>query len=187
MKRSVTLGKIERLSRALRFIFMSFFTLIPIIAVLFWVFFDEVRSFEYMNDINGVSLAGLPIPSPTPPIIKALGFAVSLIPTGIDMAVMFFLARLFGLYAKGKIFTGENVRYIKKIGVTLLIGQALSPVYQALLSAALTCQNPAGERMIRIGFSDANITSVTTALVVIVAAWIMDEGRKINEEQALTI
>ncbi|MFH1137550.1 MAG: DUF2975 domain-containing protein [Pseudomonadota bacterium] len=181
------MGKIERLSRALRLAFRLILVLIPLFSLAFWWFFDDFRRLGAVDMLHGVSLGGLNVPAPLPLSGKVLGFVVSAIPTGIDMAVIYLLSRLFGLYAQGEIFSAANVRYIKKIGYTLLLGQALSPVYQALVTTALTFHNPPGQRYIRIGLSSADVSTVTTALVVIVAAWIMDEARKLQDEQALVI
>jgi hypothetical protein len=55
------------------------------------------------------------------------------------------------------------------------------------MTLALTFNNPPGQRMISIGFSSTDFSEIVTALMIIVVAWIMDEGRKLKEEQALVI
>lgn len=181
------MNKIERVSRVLRMIFRVSLILLPILAMSGWIWFEEFKAIGMMDNVNDVSLSSLNMPSPLPVASKIAAMAATLIPLTIDMFALFFLSRLFGLYAEGHIFTEASVGYIRRIGYTLLIGQGLHPVHQALLTLALTFKNPVGQRMIQIGFGSANLSEIIMAIMIIVVAWIMDEGRRLSEEQALVI
>ncbi|PIR17867.1 MAG: hypothetical protein COV46_02430 [Deltaproteobacteria bacterium CG11_big_fil_rev_8_21_14_0_20_49_13] len=41
--------------------------------------------------------------------------------------------------------------------------------------------------MIRMGLSGMNLFSIAIAVMIIIIAWIMDEGRKLKENEAYTI
>lgn len=181
------MNRIERVSRVLQFIFKASLVLLPIITVLSWVFYEDLIALGGMQSVNDVALSGLNIPETLPTVSRMLAMAVSMIPMVIDMLTLFFLYKLFGIYAEGRVFTSSSVGYIRRIGITLLIGQALHPVHEALLTLALTFTNPPGQRMIHIGFSSANFSEILIAVMIIVVAWIMDEGRRLSEEQALVI
>jgi Protein of unknown function (DUF2975) len=87
------------------------------------------------------------------------------------------LYRLFKLYEQGKIFTAENVRCIKWIGVWVLGLWALSNVIQML-------------KLITYDSADVDLdvgSRFFVGVLVLLVAWIMEEGAKMREENALTI
>jgi hypothetical protein len=78
--------------------------------------------------------------------------------------------RLFWLYGRGILFTAKNVTCIRFVGWWLMINWFVELEMQSALR-------------------DANLStnSLFIGLLVIFIAWIMDEGRKIQEEQELTV
>ena len=98
-----------------------------------------------------------------------------------------YLIKLFGLYSRGKIFTADNVRCIRRIGIVILIYNLLFPLYEMLMTFILTMNNPVGERLVRLGFGGTDIAQIVIAIMIILISWIMDEGRKMEEEQAYTV
>lgn len=126
---------------------------------------------------------GVPILHPLTLENKILGAAITTIPLIISELILYFLIKLFTLYRQSKIFTLQNVRYIRNVSYTLLMGQIVNPFNQALLTAALTWQNPHGQRIIRITLDGTNFGIVLMALLIILISWIMAEGYKLQEEQ----
>jgi len=80
------------------------------------------------------------------------------------------LFSLFGLYRRGQLFTARNVSHIRALGYFLIINWALDDLMQSSLHDMDLSMNP-----------------IFIGLLVIFIAWIMDEGRKIQEEQELTV
>jgi len=80
------------------------------------------------------------------------------------------LFSLFGLYRQGQIFTARNVRHIRSLGYFLIINWALDDQMQSSLHDMDLSMNP-----------------IFIGLLIIFVSWIMDEGRKIQEEQELTV
>jgi hypothetical protein len=82
----------------------------------------------------------------------------------------FVLLRLFWLYSKGVIFSEKNITCIRLQGYCLIISNFID----------LEMQN-------FIRDSSVSLTPLIYGLLIIFIAWIMDEGRKIQEEQELTV
>jgi len=78
--------------------------------------------------------------------------------------------RLFKLFERGIFFTVDNVRHVKMLGCCLAVG--------GVMNATLELMAP--QRQI-----DLNLLAV--GALILLVAWIMDEGRKIQEEQELTV
>jgi hypothetical protein len=97
--------------------------------------------------------------------------------------------KLFDLYSHGDLFTPQAVGYIRRIGWVYF----LMAVVSFFVQIATVVQH--GENIVAPQPSSAEwgglvmrfvITAFPSFLIIFVA-WIMDEGRKIQEEQALTV
>lgn len=105
-------------------------------------------------------------PAEMPPTI----YWLFMVRVGLGFSCMIVLLRLFRLYGRGILFSAQNVFCIRFIGYWLLLD--FTTVYQmqaTLHDMALST------------------TPVFVGLLIIFIAWIMDEGRKIQEEQELTV
>jgi hypothetical protein len=80
------------------------------------------------------------------------------------------LLRLFWLYGRGILFSAKNVTCIRFFGWWLMIDWFIEFQMQGELRDTAISTTP-----------------MFVGLLVIFAAWIMDEGRKIQEEQELTV
>jgi hypothetical protein len=77
---------------------------------------------------------------------------------------------LFGLYRRGILFSARNVRHIRSLGYYLIVNWAIDYQMQGALRDMVLSTN-----------------SLFIGLLIIFVSWIMDEGRKIQEEQELTV
>ena len=77
---------------------------------------------------------------------------------------------LFGLYRRGILFAARNVRHIRSLGYFLIVNWVINYQMQAALRDMDLSTNP-----------------LFVGLLIIFVSWIMDEGRKIQEEQELTV
>jgi len=98
-------------------------------------------------------------------VLTVLGVKIAL---GIFRAVL--LNNLFRLYEQGIFFSARNVNYIRWLGGSAIVGWTISYRLQFLQPEMVL-----------------STTSAYVGLMLIFVAWIMDEGRKIQEEQALTV
>lgn len=180
--------KIQKVSLFFRILFQIAFVALPIFLIAFWI-----KGPHHTAPWQGLGMdfsflpKGVEVLHTLTPMEKFYGFLISLIPNGIDMIVLYFLIKLFRLYEKAEIFSINNVRYLRNIGYALLIGELLSPIYQSLISFAMTWNNGHGHRYITITLDGTNIGIMLLALFIILISWIMAEGCKLREEQQLTI
>ena len=100
-----------------------------------------------------------------PPEVLALW----LVKMGLLMACMAVFDRLFRLYGKGILFSARNTLYIRFQGYYLILDWVVYYQMQGALHDM------------------ANTTQLYIGFLIIFIAWIMDEGRKIQEEQELTV
>ncbi|MEO5803964.1 MAG: DUF2975 domain-containing protein [Verrucomicrobiota bacterium] len=119
------------------------------------------------------------------------------------------LARLFRFYERGLIFGADTIRCIKKLGLLCVMGGLLLSTTAIMshstlgnmgrqgLIPKLTSTPPAvittTVTHYRTGFFSFDFGTgfdfglVLAGIVIVLVAWIMDEGRKIQEEQELTV
>lgn len=86
----------------------------------------------------------------------------------------FVLNKLLGSFACGKFFTAKNITCIKWLGGLVMSDWVAVKFLDAI-----------GSRVVMITFGD--FAKLTIGFLIILIAWIMDEGRKIQEEQELTV
>ena len=100
-----------------------------------------------------------------------------------------FCYKLFDLYSKGELFTVKIVRSIQRVGYAYFL-MALVEFISRIVSFHFTT---AGWQIAKTSseWQWSNLlgllTSLFPGLLILFIAWIMDEGRKIHEEQELTI
>lgn len=179
------MNRIQRISLILRVVFQIAFVLWPIMLITYWSFAPRlIPSFSYFIRLIP---DGLEILHPITPTDACWGLLIGLLPSAIIMAILYFLIKLFKLYEQGKIFTVLNVKYIKNVGITMLIGQVVNFIYEGLISFALTFHNPAGHKVATVSFGTFDVYNILTAIMVIVISWIMAEGCKLQEEHQYTV
>ena len=105
-------------------------------------------------------------PSEMPPAI----FWLMIAKQGLAFFAGAILLRLFWLYSKGMLFTVKNVNCIRFLGYYFIIDWVFNYQMQGLLRDM-----------------DLSTTPIFVGFFIIFFAWVMDEGRKIQEEQELTI
>jgi hypothetical protein len=114
------------------------------------------------------------------------------------------LARLFRLYERGLIFASETVRCIKFLGLLCTAQWILGTIYQFWFNYHLlplwrsTLPQEVAVKLKEETFNaymgifpfpiwGINFGLLLAGILIILIAWIMDEGRKIQEEQELTV
>jgi len=117
------------------------------------------------------------------------------------------LARLFRCYEQGLIFAEKTIRCIKILGLLCVAGWLLGTVSH-FVTSPMQQAGPPGAVIINhithatyttivrtnyIGFfsfdfgTGINFGPFFIGIIIVLIAWIMDEGRKIQEEQVLTV
>jgi Protein of unknown function (DUF2975) len=173
--------RIARISRRLRLICTGLMFSLPVLYALFWVFFN------YLYPI----LAMLPLPvrvdHDLPGLSRLGGFLADSIPLAVMVYGLRRLRELFRLYETGLIFTEDNVHCYRSLGRTLFVWVACNVLNHTLLGLVLTIDNPPGHRLLVLGLNSGDFSGIFVGAVVLTVAWIMDEARKIQDEQALIV
>lgn len=180
---------IQKVSQWFQWLFIAIFFFLPIMHIIGWIFLPLRSAVVIKGAAFLISLIpdGIKILHPVTSADRFLGFIIGLIPLFFTEFILFQLIKLFGAYKLNEIFSLENVKRIRLIGYFMLLGQAVNPFYQALMSFALTWRNPTGTKSIEMGFGNVNIALIFTAFIIILISWIMAEAYKLSEEQKYTI
>ena len=113
------------------------------------------------------------------------------------------LAQLFHFYERGLIFFPETICCIKLLGILCVTGWMLLFISHELLHLF---PQPLSTKPLPLGvtittkiedgyhfgffsfvFADINFGQLLAGIIIVLIGWIMDEGRKIQEEQELTV
>jgi hypothetical protein len=112
------------------------------------------------------------------------------------------LAQLFQFYESGQIFAGKTIHCIKMLGAIWIAGWLLLTAwhFSPLPTMPVQAATPVGAHVVktgehryRFGFvsfdfgTGIDFGQLFGGIVILLGAWIMDEGRKIQEEQELTV
>lgn len=112
---------------------------------------------------------------------------IELLSLSISVFICHKLAKLFHLYEKGYLFEEENIKLIKQVGICMIVGQLVHLIYQPLITAALSFNNPPGFRFASLSIGTTNATALITAGIILVASWVVQEAQQLKSETQLTI
>ncbi len=173
--------RITAVSRKLRLTCIGLIICLPLLCAVFWVFFNRIYAIAPM----------IPLPvrvdNDIPALSRMLAFLCDMVPISAIIYALFKLKNLFLLYETGRIFTGQNVDCYRGLGRTLMVWVACDIVNRTLLGIVLTLDNPPGKRLLVIGLDGGDFTGIFVGIAVLIISWVMDEARKMQEEQALII
>jgi Protein of unknown function (DUF2975) len=173
--------RITKLSRRLKFICIGLVFILPVLCAVFWVLFNRIYAIMPM-----ISLP-VRLDHDLTALTRLLAFLSDLLPLSAMIFGLLKLKALFSLYEKGHIFTKANVNCYRSLGRTLMVWVGCDIVNRALLGIVLTLDRGPGQRRLVIGLDGNDFAGIFVGIVILIIAWIMDEARKIQEDQALII
>lgn len=182
------LAKVRKYSASLRLLFNFFTALIVIGGVISLFILLLAKSDDTSIAIGTLVFRGDEI-TPALQLLGAIGLLISF---GIAFKLLRHLSRLFGLYAEGQIFTAENVRQIRQIGISVFLF-CLIWAWEIVVRVILVATNhplpaqEAGDKTLSLQLSNGLFNAVIAGIIIIVVSWIMDVGRELREEQDLTV
>jgi hypothetical protein len=167
-KNQLPLNRIQRVSKCIR-LFLQYG--IPLIFLASLIFF-------YLVFNHKISLPKPSHPSEVSSVANAHREAFRL--WGIlNLAVLLFWYRtalkLFGFFEKGILFTVETVRCIQMLGGIYLVSYLVELGFYFFVPLSRTQQMGTG------------VSDLFTGFLIICIGWLIDEARKIHEEQELTV
>ncbi len=177
------LSKIKKLSKKFYLLLSSLLVVIPLYYVLYWTFINDFPKTMITVNIDSASL----IPNPLSVKSRIMGFLACLPPLSALIYGLLNVRRLFACYREGVVFSFEHVGIFKNTSKALFAWVFLSILYESAKSILFSMGNPPGQRVVSVGFSSPEITTLIVAGIVFVIAWVMDEGRILAEEQQLTV
>ena len=172
--------RIKRMSGKLRSVSALMFWTTPLLCAAYWVYFNEFPEVMKVQRI-------FPMLRELPAVNRTLCFAATMLPAGVAMYGFSVLRGLFGLYAAGELFSERNVSCYRRLGRALLYWAGAVFLNTTLISLAASVGMPQGQRHITVGLGSIELVALFAGAVALVIAWVMDEGRSIEEERALTI
>lgn len=175
--------RIKKLSRIFHFLTTLFIFFLPIYYIMYWIFINSTNSVLITINTDPLPMVDNHLSFK----LQIIGYLVSLLPLSSLIYGLINVRKLFSFYINGFIFSYSHVTIFKKISISLLGWVLFSIFYESVKSTLFSMGNPPGQRVISIGFSTSEITTLVVAGFVFVIAWVMDEGRILAEEQQLTV
>ena len=112
------------------------------------------------------------------------GVGLTALPMLTLVAAFKYLSRLMNEFSQGHYFSLPAINYLHRFSTWLLVSTALGIVIVPLLSVALTLNNPVGERWIMVSLESDDLYAALIALVFFVVTRILQEGRRLDMENA---
>ncbi|MEL7642454.1 MAG: DUF2975 domain-containing protein [Solidesulfovibrio sp.] len=122
-----------------------------------------------------------------PAWVRLLCFLASMVPAVAFLVTLLRLRHLFVLYREGRIFTLANVACFRRLAKALLLWAVATILYTPLSGLAVTAANPPGRHILALGLGTSELALFFVVAVAVVIARVMDEARRLDEEQALTV
>ncbi len=174
------INHIQRTSRRYGLLFKILIVCIPVFDLLYWASLNHLPT-GFISSLPVVPTRDLPVVS------LSLAFLASLLPVSVAVYGLSTLRSLFKLYENGIMFSADNVRYFRRLGYVCIAWVVANAVFTTLVSAIITFGNPPGERAIVAQFGTSDMANLIISAIVLLISWVMDEGRKLEDEQARTI
>jgi DUF2975 family protein len=171
--------RIRIVSMRFRLLFTGLIFFIPTLDIVYWLFFNHLPDGLFKLPIVANQDLSLQI--------RLLAILASLLPVSVACFGAFTLVKLFKLYEKTIIFTTENVKYFRTLGYTVIFWVIAKMIYITLISAIISFSNPPGQRVLIAQFELPDMSALIIGAIVVLVSWIMDEGRKLEDEQAQTV
>ena len=83
---------------------------------------------------------------------------------------------------RGQVFAGQTARHVQRIGTGLLALAVANVVGNTVIIAALTWNNPVGQRSLAIGFGSTELLLLLAAGLMTLFGWIQSEAARLSAE-----
>ena len=173
--------KIRGMSRKLRKLFQVCFYLSPAIPISYWLFYNHLPTIMQEGVIEAGGSAFLEVNS------RVIGFAGEMPSIVVMLLALNSLKTLFSLYERGICFEAENVKQFRLLGKLALWGVFADVVNETVTILAATINNPPGQKILAICISRDHGKLMLVACIIMLIGMVMDEGRKIKDENQLTV
>ena len=174
------LQRIKTTSRRIKKTCSGLIFCLPLLLAIQWFFFNHLPLLRNLPFIYG-------IPDYLPSMTRFLACLVEMIPLSVVLYGLLRLRELFLLYENGMIFTEKNVFCFRSLGRVLILWVICHVIKTPLLSSVLIMNDPPGPIKGVLTLEPAHFVCIFVGLVILTITWVMDEARKIQEDQTLFI
>ncbi len=174
------MNRIQHVSSIFRFLFTALIFFIPIITLMYWLFFNQLPA-GFTIELPVITNQTLPFNT----LLMAL--LVSMIPMSVAIYGAINLKELFKLYEEAVIFSKKNVNCIRRLGYTLILWVVANFIFVVLISGVLTFNNPPRERSIVAQLGASDIGALIIGAVIVLISWVMKEAARLKDEQIHTV
>jgi hypothetical protein len=166
-KANLRMHRIQRVIKIVRFLLSSSIILTLVVGSLFLA---DLAGFSLIP--QGVKLSFSPLltyasPFKIPEVVLCLGF----VRVALFLAGALILFWWLDLVEGGQFFVGQSVRHIKWLGYLVITDWAVTKLLDAMAHSGV----------------ELSFGKLLLGLLIVLVAWVMDEGRQIKEEQELTV
>ena len=149
----------------------------PLFVLYYWLFFNPL-----LREIRPLPF---PVNDDLPNIYRYSALLIEMISISVVVYGLLRLRELFSLYENGMIFTEKNVVCFRSMGWTLIVWTICNLIKDTLLSHVLPNDPPFPAHYMPIPIHLADVACIFVGIITIIIAWVMDEARKIHEDQSL--
>ncbi|MBL8644598.1 MAG: DUF2975 domain-containing protein [Rhodospirillaceae bacterium] len=175
------LERLSAVSRILGWVCLALMIFLPLWVVAGWLSFDTWGS-------TMASRLGIARDYAVPETLSAeqvmLGITVTMAPVSTMIFGLWNLRKLLAGFGAGRIFTLENTRALKIFAWSVLMVIVVQFLTDGLLSMVLTLNNPPGQRVLALGLSSDQVVAFFFGAVFVLIARVLEEGRKLADENA---
>jgi len=175
------LERLSAISRLLGWVCLALVVLLPVSVVVVWLNFDVFG--PSMADRLGITRSHA-LPEQLQPVQMALGIGVMMVPAAVMAFGLWNLRQLFAGFGAGRIFTLENTRALRIFAWSAMAVIVVQFFTDGLLTVVLTLNNPPGQRVLALSLSTEQIIALFVGAVFVVIARVLEEGRKLADDNA---
>ena len=164
-------------SRIMAFLSYTGAVLTPVVLVLAFTLPGVARVLDIrINHVGIASMTTVPLDD------RLIALVFFLVPTGFAVWGLLALARLFRLFAQGRIFAPENMRALSQVSAALFWNVVTAFLMQAPETFFLSYHNGPGHREISLGLGSDDVEVLFLAGAAFVIARVMAEARRVADE-----
>ena len=94
------------------------------------------------------------------------------------------LRKMFQLFAAGEVFSALATRHLFNAAKGMVIWGVITVFSATVVVLILTANAPAGEHMLVINVSSAELASIFIGVVFAIMSWVMQEAARLSDENA---
>lgn len=177
--------RIHRTARVLQAISLAAALLLPVVVAVLWAHAERWGDWGVAWS-DAFRIAGM-APADLAPSQRLLGYLTDLPALAAGSYVFFTLAGICRRYGQGELFSTAVARAYRRFALGMLAWAGLKILSQTLLVLALTLDQPPGQRLLSIGIGSDSLAMALVGLAVHLLGQVMEEGRRLQEDNALIL